>query len=307
MERHSRTSSAGARTSARCYGSDDVPSYAAAARAIDLAGLPPTCVVVGAIDGFRDEDIGYAQRLNQAGVPCELHVIAGLPHAYQLVPGSAAVQLAVHCMDDWLARQLAAAARRDLSVPRPRRSERAGASRTRARIMASWTKEAASCPSRTEDVALPVAAAVPGVRAPLLQQVPLGRRAALVVGEGVAEHAGREGHVRLGLADAGVGTHGGADQEAVGRVGDECLIGGGIVGCAGEAHPGVELGRADQLGIADVDVVDDDDLPRALAPYRAAGLLGRGHGARRVGVPDHVGLVGAEQHERAGAPACRPG
>ena len=89
------------------YGSDEVPSYAAAARAVDLSGLPPTCVVVGAIDGFRDEDIGYAQRLNQAGVPCELHVIAGLPHAYLLVPGAAAVQLATHCMDDWLGRQLA--------------------------------------------------------------------------------------------------------------------------------------------------------------------------------------------------------
>ena len=34
-------------------GSDDVPAYAAAARATDLAGLPPTCVVVGSIDGFR--------------------------------------------------------------------------------------------------------------------------------------------------------------------------------------------------------------------------------------------------------------
>jgi acetyl esterase/lipase len=89
------------------YGSDDVPPYAAAARATDLTGLPPTCVVVGAIDGFRDEDIDYAQRLNQAGVPCELHVIAGLPHAYLLVPGAAAVQLAMHTMDDWLARQLA--------------------------------------------------------------------------------------------------------------------------------------------------------------------------------------------------------
>ncbi|MFZ0248617.1 MAG: alpha/beta hydrolase [Acidimicrobiales bacterium] len=90
------------------YGSDDVPSYAAAARQADLSGLPPTCVVVGAIDGFRDEDIAYAQRLNQSGVPCELHVIAGLPHAYLLVPGAAAVQLATRCMDDWLTRQLAA-------------------------------------------------------------------------------------------------------------------------------------------------------------------------------------------------------
>jgi acetyl esterase/lipase len=88
------------------YGSDEVPPYAAAARSADLAGLPPTCVIVGSIDGFRDEDIDYAQRLNQAGVACELHVIAGLPHAYLLVPGAAAVQLATHCMDDWLARQL---------------------------------------------------------------------------------------------------------------------------------------------------------------------------------------------------------
>ena len=49
----------------------------------------------------------YAQRLNQAGVSCELHVIAGLPHAYLLMPGAAAVQLATYAMDDWLARQLA--------------------------------------------------------------------------------------------------------------------------------------------------------------------------------------------------------
>jgi acetyl esterase/lipase len=88
------------------YGTDEVPAYAAAARSTDLTGLPPTCVVVGSIDGFRDEDIDYAQRLHQAGVACELHVIAGLPHAYLLVPGAAAVQLAMHCTDDWLTRQL---------------------------------------------------------------------------------------------------------------------------------------------------------------------------------------------------------
>ena len=38
-------------------------------------------------------------------IPCELHVIAGLPHAYLLVPDAATVQLAMHCMDDWLARR----------------------------------------------------------------------------------------------------------------------------------------------------------------------------------------------------------
>ena len=89
------------------YGADDVPAYAAAARATEVGGLPPTCVVVGAIDGFRDEDIDYAQRLNQAGVPCELHVIAGLPHAYQLAPDADAVRDAERCKDRWLARQLA--------------------------------------------------------------------------------------------------------------------------------------------------------------------------------------------------------
>jgi triacylglycerol lipase len=91
----------------RRYGTDDVPPYAAAARATDLSGLPPSCSVVGAIDGFRDEDVDYASRLNQAGVPCELHVIAGLPHAYLLAPEAPAVQLAERCKGDWLARQLA--------------------------------------------------------------------------------------------------------------------------------------------------------------------------------------------------------
>jgi acetyl esterase/lipase len=90
----------------RLYGSDELPSYASPGRVTDLAGLPPGCVVVGSIDGFRDEDVDYAQRLNQAGVPCELHVIAGLPHAYVMAPDAAAVQLAERCQDDWLARQL---------------------------------------------------------------------------------------------------------------------------------------------------------------------------------------------------------
>ena len=64
-------------------------------------------MVVGSIDGFRDEDIDYAQRLNQAGVPCELHVIAGLPHAYLLVPVPPPCSWPCTYMDDWLARQLA--------------------------------------------------------------------------------------------------------------------------------------------------------------------------------------------------------
>lgn len=89
------------------YGSNDLPIYAAAARAEDLRGLPPTFVSVGAIDGFRDEDVEYATRLNQAGVPCELHVYPGLPHGYALVPDCAAVRRAHRDADDWLAGQVA--------------------------------------------------------------------------------------------------------------------------------------------------------------------------------------------------------
>src|SRR5206468_1927279 len=48
------------------YGRDDIPIYAAAARADDLRGLPPALVVAGGADGFRDENILYGLRLNQA-------------------------------------------------------------------------------------------------------------------------------------------------------------------------------------------------------------------------------------------------
>jgi acetyl esterase/lipase len=89
------------------YGRDEVPPYAVPARAGDLTGLPPACIVVGAIDGFRDECVTYAQRLIRASVPCDLHVIAGLPHAYRAAPGAAAVRHARRDLDDWMARQLA--------------------------------------------------------------------------------------------------------------------------------------------------------------------------------------------------------
>ena len=54
----------------------NVSAYAAAARAEDLSGLPPAYVAVGELDLFLDEDIEYAQRLLQAGVPTELHVLS---------------------------------------------------------------------------------------------------------------------------------------------------------------------------------------------------------------------------------------
>ncbi len=58
--------------------------YAAPARAEHLAGLPPTFIDVGELDLFRDEDIQFAARLIQAGVPTELHVYPGAYHASEV-------------------------------------------------------------------------------------------------------------------------------------------------------------------------------------------------------------------------------
>ncbi|SEK94484.1 triacylglycerol lipase [Sphingomonas palmae] len=75
-------------------GGDDVSPYAAAARASDLAGLPPTYIATGAIDLFVDEDLDYAKRLIAAGVPCELHVYPGAFHAFNIVPDARVAQAA---------------------------------------------------------------------------------------------------------------------------------------------------------------------------------------------------------------------
>ncbi len=63
----------------------DVSPYTAAARREDLTGLPPAWIGVGTLDLFHDEDVEYARRLNASGVPCELHVIPGAFHAFDLV------------------------------------------------------------------------------------------------------------------------------------------------------------------------------------------------------------------------------
>lgn len=68
-------------------GGADVSAYAAAARAENLAGLPPAYIAIGALDLFLEENIEYARRLMRAGVPTELHVYPGAYHGFQsLVP-----------------------------------------------------------------------------------------------------------------------------------------------------------------------------------------------------------------------------
>jgi acetyl esterase/lipase len=67
-----------------------VHPYAAAARATDLAGLPPAFVAVGGADLFRDESLAYAARLLDADVATEVHVYPGGCHGFEvLVPKAA--------------------------------------------------------------------------------------------------------------------------------------------------------------------------------------------------------------------------
>lgn len=72
-------------------GGADVSPYAAPARATDLAGLPDTYIDVGDLDIFRNENIDYARRLIDAGVPTELRVLPGCPHAFEAFAEQAAV------------------------------------------------------------------------------------------------------------------------------------------------------------------------------------------------------------------------
>ncbi|MGH6615851.1 alpha/beta hydrolase [Sphingomonas sp.] len=67
-------------------GGEGVSPYAAAARADDLTGLPPTFISTGGLDLFLEEDIDYARRLMRAGVPTELHVYPGGFHGFDILP-----------------------------------------------------------------------------------------------------------------------------------------------------------------------------------------------------------------------------
>lgn len=56
------------------------------ALAEDLAGVAPAYISTGALDLFLDEDLAYARRLIDCGVPTEFHVYPGAIHAFEMVP-----------------------------------------------------------------------------------------------------------------------------------------------------------------------------------------------------------------------------
>lgn len=70
------------------------PAVAVPGRRTDLAGLAPAWLGVGTLDLFHDEDLRYAERLNAADVPCEVHVTPGAFHGFDRIVPKASVSQA---------------------------------------------------------------------------------------------------------------------------------------------------------------------------------------------------------------------
>jgi acetyl esterase/lipase len=63
-------------------GAAEVPDGAVPSRVENLQGLPPAFIGVGSIDLFVDENIEYARRLIEAGIPVTLNVVPGGFHGF---------------------------------------------------------------------------------------------------------------------------------------------------------------------------------------------------------------------------------
>ena len=63
-------------------GAEPQDGYALPLRAPSLAGLPPACLSIAALDPLRDDGLRYAARLEEAGVPTATRVGPGLIHGY---------------------------------------------------------------------------------------------------------------------------------------------------------------------------------------------------------------------------------
>ena len=77
-------------------GSAGVSPYAAAARAADVSGLPPTYISVGGLDLFLEENLTYADRLSRAGVPVEFHMYPRAYHGFYRATNARVTKQAEH-------------------------------------------------------------------------------------------------------------------------------------------------------------------------------------------------------------------
>jgi acetyl esterase/lipase len=90
-------------------GTDQVSAYAAPARRTDFKGLPKAWIGVGDVELFFEENKAYAQKLTSAGVPCQLDIVSGAPHAFEgLAPDSELAEDYLADAKSWLKAALSA-------------------------------------------------------------------------------------------------------------------------------------------------------------------------------------------------------
>jgi acetyl esterase/lipase len=65
-------------------GAEEVLEYSVPARREDLSGLPQAWIGVGTVDVFHDEDVAYAQRLKECGIECEIYIVPGAFHGFDV-------------------------------------------------------------------------------------------------------------------------------------------------------------------------------------------------------------------------------
>jgi acetyl esterase len=82
------------------YGSDDIPSYAAPARAEDFSNLPYTYTCVGQLDPFRSETLTYVSKLAEAGVDVEFHLYPGAYHGFEVL--NPATEVSVRAVTEYI-------------------------------------------------------------------------------------------------------------------------------------------------------------------------------------------------------------
>lgn len=70
-----------------------------------LSRAPPALITLAQCDLLFDEGVAYADRLRAAGVPVEVDVTPGVPHAFVSMLGLAEGRVAVGRVCTWLLRQ----------------------------------------------------------------------------------------------------------------------------------------------------------------------------------------------------------
>lgn len=69
----------------------EIPAYAAPARATDYSNLPPTITFVGELEPFRDETVAYVACLEKEGIPVEFKLYDGCYHGFDSVVAQAEI------------------------------------------------------------------------------------------------------------------------------------------------------------------------------------------------------------------------